>query len=352
MELVAGSDFRLPQYRREVFLRFYEFHLKYRSHPGGVYYLLPAMAKAGGWDAEQRAWAAFLNGNTQNPATTWLLMQAGGHPRQARSVVAFWRRNYDQLSWDTDRRYHKARLDTAIAGYLELTRNGQARYWRAAKSWPEAWKAATAVPTMGRLSAWSYLEYVRILGVANVPDADTLLLEDKDGSKSHRNGLCLVTGRDEWMWWDKNPGFSGQYPKDLLQQLEADGRGLLEEARARTGHPDVSYLTLESAFCTYKSWHRPNRRYPGVYNDMLYDRLKLVESRFGKQFDVLWQARRDALPAHLRLEDNPYDPGCVPEKQNWYLKTGEVINMDKEWPCFANGFSQAVQSGAFGMRTR
>jgi len=28
-DLVPGLDFRLHEYRREVFLRFYEFHLKY-----------------------------------------------------------------------------------------------------------------------------------------------------------------------------------------------------------------------------------------------------------------------------------------------------------------------------------
>ena len=37
--LRAGLDFRLPRYRREVFLRFYEFHLRHRAHPGCVYYL-------------------------------------------------------------------------------------------------------------------------------------------------------------------------------------------------------------------------------------------------------------------------------------------------------------------------
>ncbi len=40
-DLKGGMDFRHPQYRREVFLRFYEFHLKYRTHPGCVYFLFP-----------------------------------------------------------------------------------------------------------------------------------------------------------------------------------------------------------------------------------------------------------------------------------------------------------------------
>ena len=36
--LEYGMDFRLPKYRREVFLRFYEFHLQNNAHPGAVYY--------------------------------------------------------------------------------------------------------------------------------------------------------------------------------------------------------------------------------------------------------------------------------------------------------------------------
>ena len=36
-ELKYGMDFRKPEYRREVFLRFYDYHLKFKSHPGGIY---------------------------------------------------------------------------------------------------------------------------------------------------------------------------------------------------------------------------------------------------------------------------------------------------------------------------
>lgn len=355
MELKPGTDFRLPQYRQEVWQRFYSFHLRYRSHPGGVYYVLPALAEAGGWDGEQRAWCAFINGNTQNPVTTALLMAVGNHPRHADRVIGFWQEHYSELGWDNDRRYHKARLNVSIAGYLDLTAGGQEAYWRRAAraGWPGVWAAATAIPTMGRLSAWSYLEYLRLLRVGDVPDAETLLLADRAGSRSHRNGLALVAGMDEWIWWDHNPKFDGRYPRYVLAELEDAGARLLEEAvRRNPGHPEVGYLTLESALCTYKSWHRPRRRYPNVYNDLLYDRLRHAERHFGSQFGVIWEARRDVLPLHLRLEDNPYDPGAVPAKQNHYLATGEVIMMERDWDCFENEFAYAVARGDFGMRPR
>lgn len=353
MELQAGSDFREARYRPEVFLRFYTWTLKYRSHPGGVYYVLPYLADQLGWDAEQRAWCAFLNGNTQNPVTTLLLMSAGDRPDKAEAVVAFWRRHYANLLFDTDRRHQKSKLEEAVDGYVAAVGDSQERFWQRAASggWEGVWRAAYALPHMGRLSAWSYLEYLRILRVGGVPDADTLMLGDRSGSRSHRNGLCLVAGMDDWIWWDYNPGFGGHYDREVLKELEDRAAGLLYQARQRNPeHPDVGYLTLESAFCTYKSWHRPNRRYPGVYNDLLYDRLRHAEARFGNRFGIIWDARRAALPEHLRLEDSPLDPGAVPAKQNWYRETGQPIMMARDWGCFENGFEKNVFNGAYGIR--
>lgn len=348
MSLSAGLDFRKPEYRREVFHHFYQFHLRYRSHPGGVYYVLPHIAAQHEWDAEQRAWCAFLNGNTQNPVTTLLLMAAGDRPAKADAVLKYWRTHYTTLTWDTDRRHHKARFDVAVAGYRTLTGTSQERYWRgaAAGGWSSCWEHALAIPTMGRLSAWSYLEYVKILGVADIPQPDTLMLDDKFGSRSHRNGLLLLMGLDDLVWWKNNPDFHGNYDRTLYGELELEGGRLLAEARAYDpGNPDIGYLTLESALCTWKSWHRPNRRYPGVYNDLLYDRLKSAEARHGHRFGEIWDARRRALPAHMRLEDTPGDPGAVPMKQNHYLTTGEVIGMDYDWPYFANSLRPRIDSG-------
>lgn len=353
MKLPPGADLRLPQYRREVFLRFYTFHLRNRSHPGAVYYVLPWLAEACGWDVEQRAWAAFLNGNTQNPVTTWLLMQAGDRPARWREVVALWNAEYQHLEWDTDRRHHKSHFAKAVDSYLWLIEpeGTQERYWRRARTWADAWNHAVSIHSMGRLSAWSYLEYLRILCVGQVPDAADLMLHDRPGSRSHRNGLALVSGLDSLIWWDRNPTFHGNYTPEHITALEHEGASLLAEAyRRNPGNRDVGYLTLESALCTYKSWHRPRRRYPNVYNDLLYNRLVRAEARFGHQFDALWQARRDSLPPWLLLECTPLDPGVVPAKQNHYLLTGRPIMMERDWPELDNDFARQVARGDFGIR--
>jgi hypothetical protein len=359
-ELEAGTDFRLPEHRREVFLRFYAWSVRYRSFPGGVHYVLPYLAEALELDVEQRFWLAWLNANTQNPVTSLLLLRAAPRMRDHERAIDLWRSSYSALDWDTDRRYHKARFEDAVRGYVsrvDCTCAGpQQRYFReGGGDWPGWWAQAFALPTMGRLSTWSYLEYLRILlGPSVVPDADTLMLEDIPGSRSHRNGLCLVIGRDD-MIVDKQLGHGAtdvlyRHPL-VLEELGHEASVLWSEIRHRVG-AEANRLSLESALCTYKSWHKPNRRYPGCYNDMLYNRLITAENRWGQRFGPIWEARRSALPPRLRLEDNPYDPGLCPAKQNWYLQTGQVINMSEDWGCFRNEFEQKVLRREFGARQR
>ncbi len=358
-ELRAGMDFRRAEYRQEVFLRFYEWSVKYRSFPGGVHYVLPYVAQALELDTEGRYWLAWLNANTQNPVTSLLLLQAAPRPRDWYQAIDFWRAHYRTLEWDTDRRYHKARFEDAMRGYAAATdctcTLPQHKYFReGGGSWSGWWARASALPTMGRLSTWSYLEYLRILlGPDVVPDADTLMIRDIQGSRSHRNGLALVTGWDDLIV-DKQLGAGhtdAVYTRTALEFLEAQAADLFSEAQQRVG-AEANLLSLESALCTYKSWHKPNRRYPGCYNDMLYNRLRSAENRWGNRFGVIWDARKDSLPARLRLERELYDPGLSPTKQNWYLQTGQVINMTEEWPCFQNGFEQMVREHAFGRRPR
>lgn len=356
-ELTAGTDFRLPEHRREVFLRFLQWSHKHRSFPGGVHYVLPHIAETLSLDIEQRYWLAWLNANTQNPVTTLLLFTEAPRLEHWRRAVSFWREHYRALDWDTDRRYHKARFEDALSGYAEAVSCGctvpQHKYFRVGYEWQAWWERAFALPTMGRLSTWSYLEYLRILlGADYVPDADTLMLEDIQGSRSHRNGLALVLGHDELIV-DKQLGHSATdavYDKTVIMLLGEAAHDLFTEAQQRV--PEANRLALESALCTYKSWHKPNRRYPGVYNDMLYNRLVSAENRWGERFGIIWDARREALPPRLRLEDSPFDPGLSPVKQNWYRQTGQVINMTEEWPCFQNDFERMIEKHEFGLRRR
>ena len=353
--LMPGLDFRLPEYRQEVFQRFYTFHLQYRSHPGCVYYLMPFLAESEGWTQEQKLWFAFLNGNTQNPVTSYVIF-CKFPDFSSLDVVALadWFNNpriYQNLAWDTDRRHHKAMFIRAVASYQgNLHGKTQGEYFGGLcdgdvyHNFRRVWDAVSrGFLTFGRLSTFSYLEYLRIMGVGL--DCDQLFLDDRDGSRSHRNGICKVIGRDDLDWHTSNPGFDGRYSAEMIKDLELAGENLLVDAKARNAGTawadDVSYFTLESALCTYKSWHRKNRRYPNVYNDLLFNRIKHAEERWIRpKLGLFWQARELLLPANLLLERNPLDVGCVPLKQNHYLRTGEVIMMERDWECFDSAYAR------------
>lgn len=350
-------DYRQPQYRRQVFLDFYEFHLKYASHPGGVYYLMPYLKEHYGWNDEEALWFAFLNGNTQNPITSLILHRYAPTPAHANDLITFYRANYDRLAFDTDRRYHKKSLEDALIGYLALVGPSQKTFWdnAAKRGFKGVWAAATQIPTFGRLSAYSYSEYLRIMGIDF--DADDLMLEDRSGSISHRNGLCKVLGLDQFDWHKSNPEFDGVYPKELISALNETASSLLIETYQRSigkhWQKDVSYFTLESALCTYKSWHRPNRRYPNVYNDMMMYRIQDAQAAWpDENLHVFWEARQSCLPDYLRLEDNPTDPGVVPVKQNHYRETGQVVMMNIDYPQYANDFNDKIRNGGFPPRTK
>jgi len=362
--LTYGMDFRDPLYRREVFLRFYEFHLKHKSHPGAVYFAMPYLSKESSMSLEDKLWIAFINGCSQNIVTTWLIWNEFPSLKNLNisHLDSWWNDNHTKFKvgsgWDSDRKYFKIGK-TGFVNCVESYKKAVDKYGSQEalfsslcdstdvyKNFENAWNFVREnFLSFGRLSTFSYLEYLRIQGLPL--DCNSLFLYDISGSKSHRNGLCKVLGRDDLDWWDAkeshNPNFTG-YAPDTLSWLEKEGELLLQEAKDLITHQDVSYFTLESTLCCYKSWHRPNRRYPNVYMDMFHDRIKYAESEWNKSFDLFWKMRKDNLPDNLRLESNVNDPGLSKEKQNHYRLTGQVIMMDNDWSCFKNDFNTKLKT--------
>lgn len=349
-------DLRDPVERRRTFIDFYRFHLTFRSHPGGVYYYAPYLAERFGWSPQQRLWWAFLNGCTQHPPTTHVVMSHWPDPAAHADAADWVRQHLSTLAFDTDRRYHRKSFPDTIGWWGVATGAGDPGWWSAALDGggDVAWSAATSIPSFGRLSAWSYLEFVALAMPAwrSRLCPTSLMLADRDGSRSHRNGLAIVAGRDDLDWHASNPDFDGRYARRTLAEFEALADDVLAEVRTDpVVEAEADYFTLESALCTYKSWHRPNRRYPGVYNDMGYDRLRASMAAWPSvDFGPLWDARAAALPEWARLECRPLDPGCVPVKQNWYREHGETVTMGRWDARYLSDFDRAVDAGVFGER--
>lgn len=349
-------DFREPQYRREVFLRFYEFHLKYGTSPGCVYFLIPYLFD--GAPMEDKLWFAQLNGLTQNPLTSKIIYEEWPEvPRtdlELQVMDDWFNTNWAQLPFDTDRRYQKREFPLAIRAYSKALAGGSQEAFfnslmdgaqTAEERFDRLWRAVQSqFHSFGRLSTWSYLEYLFICGLDLEPSS--MMLRDLSGSKSHRNGLSIVLGRDD-LDWRKDSEFQGRYRPEVMSWLEQEADNLLAEAQSRAEDQpwrrSVSRFTLESALCTYKGWYRPNRRYPNVYSDMLHDRIVQAETLWPhRDLKVFWEARERCLPQHLRMEDCPDDPGLQRIKQNHFRLTGEVVMMQVDWPVFRNDGSWRI----------
>src|SRR5690606_6889533 len=252
-----------------------------------VYSMFPGLVEAFDLDEDQRAWLVWLNGNNQNVVTSYLLLEAAPRPQDWHKAVDFWNDNFKNLEWDTDRRHQKSAFGRATESWFLDYGHDPAQGWLSAaeKGWEEVWEHSIGQPYMGRISAWSMYEYARILLGPAIPDVGSWFLEESS-SRSHRNSLCFLSGYDEAWGWDREKS-EIPFMLDLFPTLEELAEDLFAEAQNRNpGDPNVTRLTMESALCTFKSWHKPNRRYPNVYADMMYERIKKAEARLGRSLDL------------------------------------------------------------------
>jgi hypothetical protein len=305
-------DYRLPENRGEYFDSLYKMNLQYGVMPGLVYLYLPELAKRYEWDMEQKLWFAFLNGMTQNPITSLrLFTRLPSVPPVEATLVNFekwFNEEWDTLQFDTDRRYQKRDTVQAIKVYAALVaEHGSQEAMLTGKTYEELWALVSKkYYSFGRLSSFSYLEYVKIMGAG--AECTDLHFEDKSGSKSHRNGMMFLFGLDH-MVWDKRAdnGFDGSYDlKKLVPWLNTKADEYLTEFYTKLyPHWAVGKFTLESNLCTFKN-HFFGRRYPGVYADMAWERITWADEKGQDAFTLVFKdMRSQLLPAWLRWECEP-----------------------------------------------
>jgi hypothetical protein len=306
-------DYRQPENRREYFSKLYRMNLEYGVMPGLVYLYMPALADRFKWEAEDQLWFAFLNGLTQNPITSLrLFKQLPQVPPAGAALTGFeawFNENWDSLQFDTDRRYQKKDTVAAIKRYAWLVSEyGPQQRMLTGAPYSKLWELVRGdYDSFGRLSSFSYLEYVHLNGYG--ADCDDLLFEDKSGSRSHRNGMLFLIGKDELVW-DKrlHNGQDGAYHnfKPMCAWLAGQADAYLQEFSAENpGVPNVGRFTLESNLCTFKN-HFFGRRYPGVYADMAWERIKWADERgLQEHTEVFKEIRAGLLPEWLRMECEP-----------------------------------------------
>ena len=301
-------DYRRPENRHAYFTKLYELNLEEGILPGLVYKLFPELRRRYGWSHETALWYAFLNGMTQNPLTSLVMLRAFPEvPRTTADLTNFenwFNATWKSLPFDNDRRHQKADTPKAVWTYSELLHGGSQMELLANKPFSEVWGLVTKkYYSFGRLSSWSYLEYVKIMLGPLGADADRLFFEEKYGSRSHRNGMLFLLGRDQLVFDKRMPNnFDGKFADfpGLCSELQECAEDYLNEHAPR--HPDAGMFTLESNLCTFKN-HFFGIRYPGIYVDMHYDRIKRHELIYGQDHvsQLMWDIR-SSLEGWMRNE--------------------------------------------------
>lgn len=321
-----GKDYRLKENRSEYFTALYDMNLKYKVMPGLVYLYMPMLAERYGWDCEQKLWFAFLNGMTQNPITSLRMFQRLPECPPAGAALStfdtWFNENWDTLQFDTDRRHQKRDTVKSIKAYAQLvSEHGGFQVQVLTGSFSELWhRVRSSYYSFGRLSSFSYLEYVKIMGFG--ADCDTMFFDDKSGSKSHRNGMLFLLGKDELVWDKRCDNFgmishSGDYDNftGMCSWLERQADDYL------ACNPEYTRFTLESNLCTFKN-HFFGRRAPGSYADMAWERIVWHDERGLSQYtEVFKDIRSQKLPEWLRMECSD-DKLSIAHKAVMFSETG------------------------------
>jgi len=322
-------DYRLAENRTEAFIRWYAWSLKYDDCDPAVW-MTNYLHKRYEHNDEQRLWFAWLYGNTYYAPTSWILLNEFPDFELATvDRITQWNTaNYKRLRYQTDTKWNKGHLPAMFASYQQFIGNRTQRetlesYYgnTEEENFSSLWKGIkSGLHKFGRYSTWFYLQHLKhTAGIRINPTG--LMLDDFDGSRSHRNGLLYAVAQEH----DVDRKLSG---RDYAR-LESQAREILEETKSR--FPElahvVDFFTMETCLCSFKKIFREHHgRYLGYYLDRQAEEIMQVEKDgwYGIDWDVLWQARNETID--LRLDDKR---GINKERFSSFLRTGKLENL--EW---------------------
>lgn len=322
-------DYREKQNRREAFIRWYAWSLKYDDCDPAVWatnYLNTRYEH----NDEQKLWLCWLYGNTYYLPTAWVLMnEFPDYELATVDRMTQWNTtNYKRLRYQTDTKWNKGHLPSMFASYQEFIGEGSQREKlesfygdNEAQNFDALWGVLKGnLHKFGRYSTWFYLQHLKhTAGVLVEPTS--LMLDDYDGSRSHRNGLLLALGKDD----DYDRKLTGSE----YQNLESHSKSIICEMKTR--FPDlasqIDYFTMETCLCSFKKIFRERHgRYLGYYLDRQAEEIIKCEGDEwnGIDWQVMWDARNETID--LRLDAKS---GINKEKFTGFLRSGKLENL--EW---------------------
>jgi hypothetical protein len=322
-------DYRLAENRREAFIRWYAWSLKYDDCDPAVW-ATNYLNKRYEHNDEQRLWLCWLYGNTYHLPTAWVLMNEFPDFELATvDRMTQWNTaNYKRLRYQTDTKWNKGHLPAMFASYQSFIGNTSQRdklesYYgdNEEANFTNLWGCLKDnLHKFGRYSTWFYLQHLRHTGGILVSPT-SLMLDDYSGSRSHRNGLHYAIGEDDHM--------DRKLTRGEYATLESKAREILEETKVRfpeLAH-NIDFFTMETCLCSFKKLFREHHgRYLGYYLDRQAEEIMQVEQDgwYGIEWEVLWQAREETID--LRLD---HKRGIDKERFSSFLRTGKLENL--EW---------------------
>jgi hypothetical protein len=203
--------------------------------------------------------------------------------------------NYKRLRYQTDTKWNKGHLPAQFESY---------KNWVGDKSQREAFvtflddtpcenfdrlwsEVKTKFHKFGRYSTWFYLQTLK--QCCDLPiEPSNLMLDDHDGSRSHRNGLLLALGLDEW--------YDQKLTDEQLNHIDGEAYYILQEVKQE--FPNTDYFDMETCLCSFKKLFRKSKgRYLGYYLDRQAEEITQCEKDgwVGIDWQPMWDARKETL---------------------------------------------------------
>lgn len=288
-------DYRLKQNRKQAFIDWYAWSLKYGDCDPPIW-LLNYLFKRYEHNVEQKLWIAWIYGTTYHLPTAWVIWnEFPDFELVGLDRLKQWNNeNYKRLRYQTDTKYNKGFLPQQFESYKNWIGNKtQIEKFGELKTFDNVWNSVIKnLYKFGRYSTWFYMQTLNECVGLNLIPKD-LKLDDYSGSKSHRNGLCYALGLDDWI--------NKKLNRTEIAYLETESIQMQNTIRTNyklSGNP----YKMETALCSFKKIFRKKQgRYLGYYLDRQAEEIAQVQADGWKgiEWDVFWQARTETLHPDL-----------------------------------------------------
>lgn len=314
--------------KKELFKDWYKWSIHFKDCDPAIW-MANYIFKRFEFNKEQRYWLIWLYGNTYNYPTAFILWnEFPDYELVTVDRLTKWNNeNYKRLRYQVDTKYNKGHLPAMYESYYTImgyhTQSKVFDFYTCydeKKNFDELWNLFTKKQyKFGRYTTWFYLQALK--HCCNVPiETSSLMLRDYEGSRSHRNGLVLALGLNDWV--------DTKLTENEYNWLEGVAGNLLHEMKQEMPEHknDIDLFTMETCLCSFKKIFRErNGRYLGYYLDRQSEEINQVEHDgwYGIDWNVLWQARKETLDKKLSMRSK-----IDKSKMSYYLKTGSFERLD------------------------